>query len=352
MARQTLNPASLAGLFTREFTLCRVKEGETVALLTDHNTSKDYVLAAFAAAEALGASVFELCIPRPVDLSMVKNRSPADAPAVMQALKSANLVCTFFPPNLSRWLQELQASGGRILSIIASPDQLAKLISPAGLKEAVLHAGERYRAARTIRVTSEAGTDLTWTRGRPGDTDLRTYYGFADEPGRFDQWGFGMVADFPDEGSANGTVVVKPGDVWILPYIRVVEGPVRLEVRDGFIRKVEGGLDAKAFRDWLDRNKRDADDLDPYAVSHLGFGLHPHAHWDGILLHGNSHDDLAVSMRVFAGNFLFSTGPGFKRKTSGHIDMPMCDCSFALDGDTVVERGRLVDPRMRIPAGG
>jgi 2,5-dihydroxypyridine 5,6-dioxygenase len=147
-------------------------------------------------------------------------------------------------------------------------------------------------------------------------------------------------------------VVLKPGDVWILPYIRAVEAPVRLEVRDGFIRKVEGGLDAKAFRDWLDRNKRDAGDMDPYAVSHLGFGLHPNAYWDGILLHGNSHDDLAVAMRSFAGNFLFSTGPGFKRKTSGHIDMPMCDCRFELDGEAVVDRGKLVDPRMIVkPAG-
>lgn len=345
---QAFNPAALAGLFAREFRLCNVKSGETIVLLSDHNTSKDYILAAFAAAEEVGAMAFEICISRPVDLSRVGYKSPTESPAVMQAMKAANLVCTFFPPNLSGWLKDLQANGTRVLSIIATPDKLAALLSPPGLKEAVVHAGERYRAAKRIRVTSEAGTDLSWTRGKPGDTDLRTYYGFAESPGRFDQWGFGMIADFPDEGTANGTVVLKPGDVWILPYVRVIESAVHLQVRDGFIRKVEGGLDAKAFRDWLDRNKRDAADMDPYAVSHLGFGLHPNAHWDGILLHGNSHDDLAVAMRSFAGNFLFSTGPGFKRKTSGHIDAPMCDCTFELDGDVVVERGKVVDPRMLV----
>ena len=117
--------------------------------------------------------------------------------------------------------------------------------------------------------------------------------------------------------------------------------------------KVEGGVDAKAFTYWLDRNKRSADDLDPYAVSHLGFGLHPHAHWDQILLHGNEPDRLDSSARVFAGNFLFSTGPnndmGGKRDTKGHIDTPMCDCTVLLDNEPVLERGKFVDPKMIVP---
>lgn len=346
MTRSLSNPASLGTLFLRELGLCQVKAGETVAFLSDTTTSRDYVLAGFAAARELGASAYEICIPRAEELGRIAQGSPADAPGVMEALTAANLVCTFFPPNLSRWLSVLRKNGGRVLSVIASPDQLARLLSPPGLKEAVKYAAARYAAAKTVRMTSDAGTDLVWTRGRPGDTEVRGYYGYADEPGHFDQWGFGMVADFPDEGSANGTVVVKPGDVWILPYVRVVESEIRLDVRDGFIERIAGGLDAKAFRDWLDRNRRDPADRDPYAVSHLGFGLHPRAQWDDILVHGNSLDDLAVAMRSFAGNVLFSTGPGLNRKTSGHIDMPMCDCTFTLDDEVIVDRGRLVDPKM------
>jgi 2,5-dihydroxypyridine 5,6-dioxygenase len=138
--------------------------------------------------------------------------------------------------------------------------------------------------------------------------------------------------------------------MWILPYIKAIENPVTLKVKEGFIRSVEGGLDAKAFTNWLDRNKRSDTDLDPYAVSHLGFGLHPNAHWDQIMRYGNNYEELHISARSFAGNFLFSTGPntdmGGKRDTKGHIDAPMCDCTVLLDGEKVMEKGRFVDPKM------
>jgi Leucyl aminopeptidase (aminopeptidase T) len=94
-------------------------------------------------------------------------------------------------------------------------------------------------------------------------------------PGRFDHWGAGHVHTFPNEGSANGTVVFAPGDIIVLPYCRYVQDEVRLDIRDGFIRKIEGGLDAKLMSDWLEGNKARADDLDGHAISHLGWGLNP-----------------------------------------------------------------------------
>ena len=114
-----------------------------------------------------------------------------------------------------------------------------------------------------------------------------------------------------------------------------------------------GSLDAKAFTHWLDRNKKSEDDLDPYAVSHLGFGMHPHAFWDHVILHGNEPDRMDSAARVFAGNFLFSTGPnndmGGKRDTKGHIDTPMIDCTVLLDNQVVMERGKFSDPKLIVP---
>jgi len=346
MANTLINPAELPELFRKQFELCNVKEGETVVLLSDHNTDREMIQAGFAGAQALGADAFEVGLPKPLDLKKVGHETPGGADGLIAALKSASLLCPFFPPNLSPWLAECRKAGTRVLSICDRPDQLSRLQSPPGLKEAVSHAVARYAATRRVHVANDAGTDLTFERGAPEWSELRGYYGRADEPGRFDQWGMGMVADFPDEGTANGTVVIKPGDVWILPYVRVVESEICLEVRDGYIRKVEGGIDAKAFRDWLTRNKRDDEDMDPFAVSHLGFGLHPNAHWDDILVYGNSIQHLTMSMRSFAGNFLFSTGPGPHRRTMGHIDMPMCDCTLSFDNDVVLRKGKLVDPEM------
>jgi 2,5-dihydroxypyridine 5,6-dioxygenase len=353
MPKQYLNPASLAAVFRREFALCNVRNGETVVLLTELNTQREYVLAAFAAADELGAHAYEVGISNVPDWARTGGDLPKGAgKGVMEALKASDMVCAFFPPNFSNWQKEVRAAGTRVLSVGCAPDELARLLSPPGLKEAVLHAAKRWGAAREIRLLSDAGTDLVWRRG---EFQVKVQYGFAEEPGRYDMWGAGHITNFPDEGSANGTVVLQPGDMWILPYVRAIESPVRLEVRDGFIRKVEGGLDAKAFTYWLDRNKRSEDDIDPYAVSHLGFGMHPNAHWDHILHYPTSTDHMSSVARVFAGNFLFSTGPnndmGGKRDTKGHIDTPMCDCTVLLDNEVVLERGKFVDEKMIVAPG-
>jgi 2,5-dihydroxypyridine 5,6-dioxygenase len=286
MSGQTTNPASIPSLFRKQFELCKVKKGETVILLSDLNTRRDYILAAFAAASDLGAHAYEIGVSRSPDWLRIGVDVVGEAKGMKQALVQGDLIVAFHPPNFSNWQKEVRANGGRVLSIADSPDVLGRLLSPPDLKPAVLHAAELWGNAKEIRLLSDAGTDLRWRRG---EFKVKSQYGFSDEPGRFDAWGAGHITNFPDEGSANGTVVLQPGDMWILPYIRAMESTVKLEVRDGFIRKVEGGLDAKAFRNWLDSNKRSENDLDPYAVSHLGFGMHPNARWDQIMRHGNNY---------------------------------------------------------------
>ena len=61
---------------------------------------------------------------------------------------------------------------------------------------------------------------------------------------------------------------------------------------------------------------------------------------------------LVPGARCFAGNFLFSTGPnsqgGGKRTTKGHYDVPMRDCTVALDNDVIIERGKITDEKMQV----
>src|SRR6185295_349665 len=111
---------------------------------------------------------------------------------------------------------------------------------------------------------------------------------------------------FPNEGSAHGTVVFSPGDIVILPYCRYVVDRVELTVRDGHVVDIQGGLDAKLMHDWLRDGKAGEDDRDPYAVSHLGWGLNPQALWYGLALHGDDPEVSRAAARTFPGNFLFS----------------------------------------------
>jgi 2,5-dihydroxypyridine 5,6-dioxygenase len=344
---QELNPASLATLYRKEFQLCRVARGETIAVVSDLATRREYVAAAFAAADELGADIYELCVNSVPSWTKVGVATIGRCKGTLEAVCAADLVVVFHVPLFTKWLKQVMGGGTRVLMIIDAPDDLEQLMAPAGIKAAVLHAGRRLGATRKVRVESRAGTDLSY---ECGEYPVMSQWGYADEPGHFDHWGAGHVHTFPNEGTANGTVVFQPGDIVILPYCRYIHDTVRLDIRDGFITEIEGGLDAKLMRDWLTDNKASPDDRDPFAVSHLGWGLNPQALWYGIALNGDAPERSRAAARTFPGNFLFSTGPntqgGGKRNTRGHYDVPMRDCTVRLDNEVVIQDGRLVDPGM------
>lgn len=347
---QTLNPAKLPALFKKQFELCKIGPGQTIAIVSDLGTRSEYIEAAFAAAEMLRADIYEMKVNMIPGWTNVGVPTIGKCKGTLDALKACDMILIFHVPLFASWLREVQRAGVRVQMIIDAPDDLYALQAPPGLKEAVLHAHKVYEKTRKVHVTSSAGTDLTY---ECGEYPVMSQYGFADEPGRFDHWGVGLIHTFPNEGSASGRVVVQPGDIVILPYCRYVQDEIQIEVRDGHIVSIEGGLDATLMRDWLADGKESDDDKDPYAISHLGWGLNPQCRWDSIALNGDSPERSRAAARCFPGNFLFSTGPnsqgGGKRTTRGHYDLPMRDCSIDLDGVRVVDAGRLVDPKMIVP---
>ncbi len=347
---QELNPAKMVSLFRRQFELCRVGPGQTVAVVSDLGTRREYIQAAFAAAEDVGADIYEMCVNTIPGWTRVGVPTIGKCKGTLGALSAADMVLIFHVPLFSKWLGEVMSKGVRVQMIIDAPDDLEQLQSPPGLKDAVKYAHALYEKTREVRVSSKAGTDLSY---RCGEYPVMSQYGMADEPGRFDHWGVGLLHTFPNEGSATGTVVIAPGDIVILPYCRYVVDRIHLEIREGHITRIEGGVDAMLMREWLAEGEVNAQDKDPYAVSHLGWGLNPQCRWDSIALYGDAPERSRAAARSFPGNFLFSTGPntqgGGKRTTRGHCDIPMRGCTIALDGHIVVDEGRLVDPRMIVP---
>jgi 2,5-dihydroxypyridine 5,6-dioxygenase len=347
---QLTNPGKLTGLFKKQFELCKIKPGDTIAIVSDLGTRQDYIQAAFAAAESLGADIYELCVSAIPGWTAVGVPTIGKCKGTLDALMASDMILIFHVPLFSAWLKTVMDNHVRVQMIIDAPDDLFALQSPPGLKEAVLHAHRLYEKTKEVRVTSKAGTDLTY---QCGEYPVMSQYGIADEPGRFDHWGVGLLHTFPNEGSANGIVVVQPGDIVILPYCRYVQDEIRIEIREGHITRIDGGLDALLMRQWLADGEEFSGDKDPYALSHLGWGLNPQCRWDSLALNGDSPERSRAAARSFPGNFLFSTGPntqgGGKRTTRGHYDLPMRDCTIELDGNRVVEGGKLIDPRMIVP---
>jgi 2,5-dihydroxypyridine 5,6-dioxygenase len=344
---QEVNPAKLAQLYRRQLAMCNVQKSETIAVVSDLGTRREYIQAAFAAADDLGADIYEMCVNSIPSWTKVGVPTIGHCKGTLEAVSKADLIIIFHVPLFTKWLKQVMDGGTRVLMIIDAPDDLEQLMSPKGLKEAMKYAEQAYRKTRKVRVVSDAGTDLSY---ECGEYPVMTQWGYADEKGHFDHWGGGHIHTFPNEGSATGTVVFAPGDIVILPYCRFVSDPVRLEVRDGHVVKIEGGLDAKLMREWLEDGKNAETDRDPFAVSHLGWGMNPQARWYWMGLNGDEPERNRAAARVFPGNFLFSTGPnsqgGGKRNTRGHYDVPMRDCTVMLDNKVIIEKGRIIDPQM------
>jgi len=192
------------------------------------------------------------------------------------------------------------------------------------------------KAARQLHVHSKAGTDLQvdLAGARVGGV-----WGFTTRPGTLSHWPGGLVLAFPAAGTVNGTLVLDRGDV-NLTFKRYLQDPVRLRIEADHAVAVEGdNVDAEMMRGYFSAW---ADPL-AYAVSHLGWGLNHRARWDALNFYDKA-DCNGTELRAYAGNFLYSTGANevAGRHTAGHFDLPLRGCTVRLDGDVVVDAGRLV----------
>jgi 2,5-dihydroxypyridine 5,6-dioxygenase len=322
----------LVQAWTKVLTLCKLKQAETVCLLTRPDIHMRNVEAAEHVARQTGACVFRL---EPA----IDSRSLHENKIAMQALKSCGMVIDFLGLHLLRRgeQEEIMKAGARILYVIEPPDALVRLIPTEDDKRRVRIAEASVRKAKSMQVTSAAGTDF---HVQIGEYPILSEWGYSDEPGHWDHWPAGFIATWPNERSAQGTVVLRPGDI-VFPFKSYLREEIRLRIEAGYIREIAGGFDAEVLREYMG----EFNDPEAYAVSHLGWGLNPRARWSRLALL-DKHQTNGNDGRSFAGNFMFSTGPntdaGGSRDTLCHLDIPMRNCSVSLDGVSMTVNGKVV----------
>jgi 2,5-dihydroxypyridine 5,6-dioxygenase len=341
--------ADLVPMFARELALCGLREGEVVAILTEPASYEPYVDAAAGAAAAAGASVFGISVPglgwespTPTPVRGIVASVPAlaaESPrleAIGAALRAADFVIDLIPDSILHvpLREELAAAGTRMLTVSERPEILERLFPTDQVRANARAVGARLRGAKALAVTSPAGTDLRYAFE---DTPVAEQYGVADEPGRWDNWPSGLVSHYPADGSAQGTLVLAPGDA-LCHTRRYVESEVRMEISDGYIRSITGGLDAELISSYL----KAWDEPEVFAVSHIAFGVHPNARWSA-LAHYGPHETQAMDARCYMGNFLFSTGPNrfTGRLVEAHLDMALRGTTVTVDGEPIVVAGEL-----------
>jgi 2,5-dihydroxypyridine 5,6-dioxygenase len=210
------------------------------------------------------------------------------------------------------------------------------LVPDPALRPKVERGVDMMKAAKEMRVTSKAGTDLV--------IDMRDNkggggWGYTDKPKGVTHWPGGLCACYPRAGAVNGTLVMDAGDV-NLTFKRYLESPITMRLEGDYIKSIEGrGLDADLMRSYIDA----WGDRNAYASSHVGWGMNPNARWDALTMYDREQVN-GTEQRAFAGNFLYSTGANevAGRHTLGHFDLPLRGCTIALDGEVIVVAGRLL----------
>jgi 2,5-dihydroxypyridine 5,6-dioxygenase len=312
--------------------LSALHEGERVVVLDAMQQPSLCRDVAIETARALGADVACILVPD-------QARLPESA---VPAIRDADLMIDLTFNHDARIRRFGRDEGLRTLVVLEPPEILERLMPLADDKRRVLAAQAAIRRARRLRITSPAGTEL---EGPLGQLRGNCQYGFADDPGHWDQWPGAFVTTYIDDNAAEGTVVIDAGDM-IFPFKEYVRSPITLRIERGFIRAIEGGFDATYMRAVLESYR----DPNVFAVSHLGWGLTKNARWDAL----GQYDKRATEGqdgRAFYGNFLFSTGPnlsgGGTRAAACHLDIPLRGCSVFLDDQPMVLAGDVIPPEQR-----
>ena len=331
-------------LFADVFARCKVSAGDQCAVLSESQSRELNVRLAELALLRLGARAFHVVVPTPPQVAPVPIRSTGasnvlrDLGAAISALGSCAFIadCTAEGLMHAAELPQILKGGARVLYISDEhPDALERLAPSPADEQRVKVGMRRLREAKRMEISSPAGTklDIRVEGARVGGV-----WGYTEKPGTLSHWPGGLCLCFPRAGAVDGTLVLAPGDL-NLTFKRYVESPVSLTIEDDYVTAIEGtSLDAELMREYFAAwGEREA-----YAVSHVGWGMNRRARWEAMAMY-DRRDVNGTEQRAFAGNFLYSTGANevAGRHTLGHYDLPLRHCSIRLDGETIVDDGRL-----------
>lgn len=331
--------------FQAVFDLCKVKHDETAIILSETQSRRLNVHIAELALARLGVKFFHLTVPTPAAENGPIVRSTGTCLAltgqdqVVTTLAASDFVVDLTLEGLmhARETGTILKGGARILNISNEhPEALARMSPLAELKDRVREAVVKCRSASEMTVTSASGTDLVVDMTGASNVGV---WGWTDRPGTLAHWPGGIVVSFPKANSTQGRLVFQPGDM-NLTFKRYFESEVVFTLKDDYVIGIEGrGSDAALMRAYLE----DFHDPKAYATSHVGWGLNPGARYEALTMYDRRETN-CTELRAVSGNFLYSNGANefANRFTRGHFDLPMMGCSIALDGQMVVDAGRVV----------
>lgn len=325
----------------------RLHSGDELLIVWDETVTPDLVeaLRSAAALRGIRASVltYEPLSYRPMaEFGLFGGGSlPSDSVLVPAGLAAALQSCPTLALatsdvellTFSRAFRQALAAGTRALSFSYLTTESALRLLPESAEEAeelrsvTARGGELLAATRQVRVTSEAGTDLRLTLGTYVG---RTHDGLV-KPGTRQTLPAGQVSRVPDDGSAEGVIVIDRSIA--ANDFRALSEPVRFTVTRGYVTSVDGGLEAQKLRRWLAAQEHP----EIYHVTELAFGTNRRCRLTGVAAPAeDTHTAGCVSFALGADVHI-----GGRIAAPAHIDMTMRAATLELDGRAIVSDGVL-----------
>jgi len=352
------NIPQLTGLFREAMEMSELSADESVLVVSQSESRTSYVQSFMNASESIGAHAESLQLPGFDQPLFPYGGATGNALNTDEYIQSSETTKAAFAA--ADIIIDLTAAGlihtkardfalendARMLTVWEPPAIIERLFPTEQIRERAEESKRLMQEASEMRVTTEAGTNVTVEF--ESTSPVLDQYGYTDEPGSWDHLGSALMAAYPVDSSPNGRIVMDVGDV-LLPMNRYVDRPIEFHIEDGYITDINGeGADAELVRGYLDHWGTD----DAYATSHFGWGLHENAVWESLSFYNQRGLNIrGVEQRSALGGFLWSTGPNrfAGRYTRAHLDLAMRDCTFELDGETIIEHGDVVDDRLLPP---
>ena len=300
------------------------KAGETVVIVSDTNKLR--------IAEVLGSACIA-CDANPVIVLITPTGAHGVEPpaAVCNACKATDIYILATTWNLQHTSVRIEAlkNGARGTTI---PQVTEDLLITGGILADFEECdrigrsiGSLIEKANEFRVTTPAGTNVSGIiRGRPVIYET----GIFRKPGQYAALPDSEINISPEEGTAEGTIIcdVRAGSLGVCK-----DDVFSVKIKDGLIKKIEGGRMAIALNQMLKNFK----DETVYNIAEFAIGLNPNARQYTTFLEdegrlGHGHIGIGSNWAI-----------GGKVRSSIHTDLIFKEASIYLDNRLILEKGNI-----------
>ncbi|MGQ9478344.1 MAG: aminopeptidase [Candidatus Bipolaricaulia bacterium] len=310
--------------------ICNLREGEEILIYAD--TAADLVVAKHLAeaAHAAGGSVSLILYGTRPEVDM---EPPAPLAAAMKAADLLIELAEKYIIHTEAYLEALKTA--RILCLTGVTTEMMKRCIAEVNYPKMLELGdalvEVLRHGNRMEIKTPAGTELSCELG---GRLVEHNAGRISSPGEESFLG-GQVSWYPVERTIEGTVVFD-GSLWPPEDLGLLKRPIRLSVKGGEIKDIEGGPEAERLRGWLEG----FNDPRMVKIAHFSYGFNPGAHLSGKILEDErvfGCIEIGIGSQVPS----FEVGPA-----SAHTDGIMLNPTVILDGEPIEEGGQFIHPKL------